>query len=213
MAQGPVRAESESGDGSVGVVGEPGKGMGGRALEARRRQTFWLLIAAQIIILSCDVIMTTLLYLDLFLARLAIMGFIYAVKLNIEFLVLNRLVDGARKDFAQSLRDEGIVVDAGSPTASKMSNITGKGKLEVNLRTKDHVCPRTESTAPILGPVEGWPNGGLNAAIGPVGDGEGDLGVLRTETLYRYGSEGEENDLERGKLDETEKRYLGRYKA
>jgi hypothetical protein len=192
------------GDGKAGDVG------GGR-LERRRRQTFWLLIAAQIIILSCDIILTTLLYLELFLARLSVMGFIYAIKLNIEFLVLNRLVGGGKsEDFTQSLRDEGIVVGTASSTISGVGTVTEKGTCDI--KSKSSVCQRTDSAAPMLGPMARWPNDRMDEIVTPIEDGEGDLGMLSAATLYHIGSENEV-DLERGSLDETEKRYLGRCKV
>jgi hypothetical protein len=206
----PAQSGSESGSGND-AKGREKEGVRGGGLEGHRRRTLWLLIAAQIIILSCDIIMTTLLYLELFLARLAVMGFIYAVKLNIEFLVLNRLVSGDRtEDFAQSLRDEGIV-DVAMPTTSALGKMPRNETYE--FKAKRCTCQRTDSTVPMLGAMEHWSHDRANQVVTPGGDGEGDLGALRTGLLYRYGTEDEELGLERSSLDEIEKRYLGRYEV
>jgi len=74
------------------------------------KTTFRLLIAAQVIIIVLDVIISALLYFEFYLARKIVFTFIYAVKLKIEFLVLNCLVS-----FAQKSRGRQQTFDLESP--------------------------------------------------------------------------------------------------
>jgi hypothetical protein len=55
------------------------------------RQTLKLLILAELTVFLCDIALNILLYLQLYAARRIVFTFIYAVKVKVEFLVLNRL--------------------------------------------------------------------------------------------------------------------------
>jgi hypothetical protein len=58
----------------------------------KARRTFVGLITAQLLVLACDITMIVLLYRDLYLARKLIMPFNYAIKVLLEYFVLNQLV-------------------------------------------------------------------------------------------------------------------------
>jgi hypothetical protein len=65
----------------------------GGSFEPRDKMTFILLILAQIVILVSDVGMIVLIYVRLYLGRMALVPFTYAFKLRLEFVVLNRLAE------------------------------------------------------------------------------------------------------------------------
>lgn len=56
------------------------------------KRTFLGLVAAQLLVLVCDITMIVLLYKGLYLARKLVMPFNYAIKVLLEYFVLNRLV-------------------------------------------------------------------------------------------------------------------------
>jgi hypothetical protein len=58
----------------------------------RAKRTYYLLCAAQVLILISDVVLTYTRYSNEILAKRTIQTFIYAVKIRFEFVVLNRLV-------------------------------------------------------------------------------------------------------------------------
>jgi hypothetical protein len=57
-----------------------------------KKKTFYLLCTAQAIIISCDIVIVVITYRRLRLVRTAIYPFLYALKLEYEFMVLNYLV-------------------------------------------------------------------------------------------------------------------------
>ncbi|KAF2431910.1 hypothetical protein EJ08DRAFT_678078 [Tothia fuscella] len=62
------------------------------------RRTMHLLIMAEIVVVATDIILNALLYTRLYLIRRLMLGLLYAVKLKVEFLVLNRLVKVGRRE-------------------------------------------------------------------------------------------------------------------
>jgi hypothetical protein len=65
----------------------------GRRDEPRTKLTLWLLLSAEMLVLATDIVLNVLLYTESFLARQMITAFTQALKLRIEFIVLNSLVD------------------------------------------------------------------------------------------------------------------------
>jgi hypothetical protein len=61
--------------------------------EPRTRATFYQLLVAEVFVMTTDIILIVLLYTENFLARQMITSFTVAVKIRIEFLVLNSLVE------------------------------------------------------------------------------------------------------------------------
>src|ERR1700712_5750921 len=57
----------------------------------RDRRTLILLILVQLVVLITDTTMVALAYLQFSLLRMAMVNFTYALKLRLEFVVLNRL--------------------------------------------------------------------------------------------------------------------------
>jgi hypothetical protein len=57
------------------------------------RRIFYLLLAASVIVLICDIVGVVLLCMKILLLRYTIYTVLFGVKLNAEFFVLNRLVD------------------------------------------------------------------------------------------------------------------------
>jgi hypothetical protein len=66
------------------------------SFEPRDKATFLLLIFAQLVILLSDVAMITLIYIKYNVLRMMLVPFTYALKLRLEFLVLNRLAGPER---------------------------------------------------------------------------------------------------------------------
>ncbi|RDI84993.1 hypothetical protein Vi05172_g4917 [Venturia inaequalis] len=63
----------------------------GGSLEPRDRATLTLLVIAQMVIILSDAATTVLIYIHFYILRMALLPFTYAVKLRLEFVVLNRL--------------------------------------------------------------------------------------------------------------------------
>jgi hypothetical protein len=63
------------------------------ATKKRILSTFRLLVTASIIVTVGDILGLKLLYMEMILARLSFLGFLYSVKLTLEFFVLNQLTD------------------------------------------------------------------------------------------------------------------------
>jgi hypothetical protein len=57
-----------------------------------KKKTFYLLCTAQAVIISCDIVIVVITYRRLKLVRTTIYPFLYALKLEYEFMVLNYLV-------------------------------------------------------------------------------------------------------------------------
>jgi hypothetical protein len=85
-----------------------------------RKKTFYLLCIAQALIAVCDIGVVVMTYRRLILLRSIIYPFLYALKLEFEFIVLNRLVSFTRRkahvnSFIAVGKSKGIVAE--SPTA------------------------------------------------------------------------------------------------
>jgi hypothetical protein len=65
----------------------------GGSFEKRDEATMILLIMTQMAILLCDIAMTVLNYIHFYVLRMVLVPFTYAIKLRLEFVVLNRLAD------------------------------------------------------------------------------------------------------------------------
>ncbi|KAF2837471.1 hypothetical protein M501DRAFT_937492, partial [Patellaria atrata CBS 101060] len=60
-------------------------------LNRAMRRTVALLIIVQIVIIICDVVVTSLIYLDYYTLKVLIHSFAYGLKLHLEFVILNSL--------------------------------------------------------------------------------------------------------------------------
>jgi hypothetical protein len=83
----------------------------GGSSDPSMKRTFYLLIAAEVFVVIVDVIGITLWYMDLYLLRLAVVPLISALKLKVEFMILNRLTGigkrrGELRDITVSVREE-----------------------------------------------------------------------------------------------------------
>jgi hypothetical protein len=64
--------------------------------DPQTKKTLRLFIAAECIVLSTDIVLNALLYTKVYLARIMIQAFMSVLKLKIEFIVLNSLVEYAQ---------------------------------------------------------------------------------------------------------------------
>jgi hypothetical protein len=64
--------------------------------ERETNTTLRMLVAAELVVLSTDAVLNALLYTKYYLSRVMIQAFMSAVKLKVEFFVLNSLVEYAR---------------------------------------------------------------------------------------------------------------------
>jgi hypothetical protein len=76
----------------------------GSRFSPRDKTTFKLLILAQLVVLISDVAMVVLIYIRYNLLRMTMVQFTYALKLRLEFVVLNRLA-GPEKSRRQTVAD------------------------------------------------------------------------------------------------------------
>lgn len=81
----------------------------GGSLEPRDRATLMLLVIAQIVILLSDAATTVLIYIHFYVLRMALLPFTYAVKLRLEFVVLNRLSARSHSMQASTWNDQHTV--------------------------------------------------------------------------------------------------------
>ncbi|CAO2650020.1 Nn.00g013120.m01.CDS01 [Neocucurbitaria sp. VM-36] len=100
------------------------------SLHKDTRKTIALLIWVQVIVILCDVLVITLDYCEYFSLKAVIHSFVYAFKLQLEFVILNDVKAMAQKGrFALSNPNSGQVYalrrDDGSPKSSAVSS--GKG--------------------------------------------------------------------------------------
>jgi hypothetical protein len=100
------------------------------SVDAHTRRTFLLLVLSEAAVVVLDVAGITLWYVELYLLRLALLPFIYAVKLKVEFAVLNRLAGvgkkRARLNSVES-REEVQVVQGASPRIFDHGHDLGMG--------------------------------------------------------------------------------------
>ncbi|TLD18337.1 2-oxoisovalerate dehydrogenase subunit beta [Venturia nashicola] len=144
--------------------------------------TFYLLIVAQFIILSADVVLSTLLYTSIFVARMMILPLTSALKIRIELLVLNRLAGfGQHKEsITQDLlraSSTGATIstsEAQDKTVVLQTEETWKRRQEVSIWNVDGpACPE------IIRPAE------VSKALARRGGSEGDRDIIEDlERLY-----------------------------
>jgi hypothetical protein len=80
--------------------------------DPRTKFTLWLLIATELFVLVTDVTMNVLLYMQIYLARQMIQAFATALKLRVEFMILNSLVKYSQsKAFRESALDSHGEID------------------------------------------------------------------------------------------------------
>jgi hypothetical protein len=91
------------------------------------KHTLWKLLAAELFVLVTDIIFNVLLYMQFFLARQMIQAFVAALKLRIEFVILNSLVK-----YSQS-------------KASRESALDWHGEIDFITMPKEHL----NTTAPL----------------------------------------------------------------
>jgi hypothetical protein len=86
--------------------------------EPKTYSTLRLLVAAECVVFSTDIVLSTLLYKKVYLPRVMIHAFTSVLKLKIEFIVLNSLVEYAQAKSQRTLSDisSGQTVTPGSPT-------------------------------------------------------------------------------------------------
>jgi hypothetical protein len=150
------------------------------------RRTLYLLVGAEIVVLVTDVIGITLWYMGLYLLRLALLPFLYSIKLKVEFMILNRLTGiGKRK--------------------SELRNIT----LSVH-----EVGGEMEVTSPSTF-LSATPTLTMDTGLGiELGFNEDDTRGKTTPTNsideITANVEGSGSPEERESFDEMERRYLGR---
>jgi hypothetical protein len=161
------------------------------------KRTFYLLILAEVVIVVCDVALNVLLYYGWYLARRTILAFVYALKLQIEFLVLNRL---ARSRQAGEAQWQDLGVDVGARTALP------------ELRTSTH---EDEKSSPLSSPAK-YPEAFSATSTGPSMNEEKPI-IISEDTgyLFKRGSQsgGKMHCVERNSIEELERRYLGRFGA
>ena len=91
--------------------------------EPGTRLTLWLLLTSEAFVLATDIVLNVLLYTENFLARQMIQAFTEALKLRIEFIVLNSLVDYSKtKERQQNMFEwHGEVDLVPSPVEQKLA--------------------------------------------------------------------------------------------
>lgn len=158
------------------------------AAHPHMKRTFYFLVLAETFVVIMDVIGITLWYLDLYLLRLAVLPFTTALKLKVEFLILNRLTEiGKRKNELRSITvsthdQENEEAPVASPCTSQSEATT--------LRVEEKR---------------------LGIEVGTRDDGLG-VGKAPAKTIREVGTTAASRDGEdRESLDEMERRYLGRF--
>jgi hypothetical protein len=165
-------------------------------------RTFHLLIAAEVIIIVCDIVVNILLYLNLYIPRKIVLPFVYAIKLQIEFLVLNRLVN-SRRSIDARLQDYEADVNFGNTSPGNSRVITRLGESSG--------C----DSSPSYGPgKEGMKSFGPMCTTSSL-DESTRQSAMSGQTMVSVASILHQNaeGIGRGDLDsieELERRYLGR---
>jgi hypothetical protein len=111
--------------------------------EAKTRNVLAKLVFAEIVVFSTDVTLYVLLYMQYYLPREAIHPFAYGIKLKIEFVVLNSLVQYSQRErISRHLEFDGSSV---GPVAEIWAPDADKGTfnvcpLPVTLRSNDEIA-------------------------------------------------------------------------
>jgi hypothetical protein len=173
---------------------------GGSQGSKNLRRTFHLLITAEVIIIVCDITVNILLYLNLYIPRKIILPFIYAIKLQIEFLVLNRLVSSAQNTDAQLQDYEG---DLDSPSVSRSFSRPNRC-LRCNLSPMEDPEKCMESFGPI--PTTSKLSQSIRQSTL-----SGQTMVSCAPILFQR--PGERRRGESDSIEELERRYLGQFRT
>jgi hypothetical protein len=102
----------------------------------RVKKTLFFLCTAEAVIFVCDVVLLTLAYTDLLVAKFMVHSFMYAIKLEIEFLVLNRLVNfGQRREglfgnFEEKGGSDGLNVKGEPPKQDLVASISRPREIQ-----------------------------------------------------------------------------------
>lgn len=106
------------------------------------KATLRLLISAECVILAADIVLNVLLYMKLYLPRVMIQALVSVIKLQIEFAILNSLIEFAQKK-SQRLASSGWYTSSGlytqvetpiSPTSS-LTLQTKRNTMEKSIST------------------------------------------------------------------------------
>jgi hypothetical protein len=157
------------------------------------KKVLYLLVAAEVTIILCDLASNTLLYLQVYFARRIIFTFVFAIKLRVEFAVLNRLaIFGQQRMQAQ---DGGIVGQVGVSRSlfcdqpEHPENFrNSQSPLSAVMGSTDGMVEREDSR-------EGLST--THPEFTPIGS-------------HGIGTQGR-RPLEKDSMEELERRYLGRF--
>ncbi|KAE9985465.1 hypothetical protein EG328_007457 [Venturia inaequalis] len=148
--------------------------------------TFYLLIAAQLVILCTDVVLSALLYTSTFIPRMMILPLTSALKIRIELLVLNRLAG-----FGQ--HNESITRDLlEAPSTGAVASSSPPDDKTAIVQVEERWERRQE--------VSIW-----NA------DGPACPEIIRPAEVSRGPARGSVAHSDRDSIDDLERQYLGRY--
>jgi hypothetical protein len=174
---------------------------GGSKVLRSLKRTSYLLITAESIIIVCDLTVNILLYLNLYIPRKIILPFIHAVKLQIEFLVLNRLISSRQWMDVQLQDHEADVGIRNAPLDNSRGSTQPSGLSDRNSSPLDSTEKYTESCGPVL-------------TIGSLGHGREQryksrqVVVLFPPLCFTCGEVGR-GDMDT--IEELERRYLVRF--
>jgi hypothetical protein len=162
------------------------------------RKMLWLLCFAQFITFSCDVILLILVYTDLVLAKNMIQTFSYAIKLEVEFMVLNRLlVFGQRRqgqlvEFEEQGRPGGLQVKDKSNRRDGHIESEDRPSVSPGHNTREMRSTKSRKEVSALS-IEG------NVSSSPLG-----VNGSATDKCQNQ---------QRDSMEEMERRYLGRLES
>ena len=175
------------------------------------RKVMWLLICVQVLVVALDSMLTAFDYIDWFTLKCTIHPFIYAIKLKLEFIVLNQLQALVQKGFTPGLGLSSNLPISDGKSENPISST--QFTAPINPSGAQPVLNRgfltkvgTTTTVSFQSPGESM-NGSLEQDIVKLGGGKHDS----DQTL------GEEIDLKnivgRDGVDDIERMYLGRWEG
>jgi hypothetical protein len=122
-------------------------------LDGKARKWMWQLVAMNIVLLTLDVSLLVMEYLNLYMIQTTFKGFLYSVKLKIEFAVLSQIVRVIQASSQNSTSAFAITLDEESDGTSSKAISSVVSDVEI---VQDNVPPEWRlsiGTSTIVSPV------------------------------------------------------------
>lgn len=176
---------------------------GGMATQRQLQWTFIVLILGEVFVVAGDIAIVTVWYDGLFLVRLAIAPLIYALKLKVEFLILNRLTSITQQSAELRHITISITEDTNDNTA------TAAALAAATILENASSVNRRQTAATIH--VSSSKSGDISTSRDSIQPGESKCSAVQHDAHEVQEVPSELGlEIQRRSIDELERQYLGR---